>query len=361
MKNPIWSTDHNKFINAFQAISYAAVHTPHIPVKFELLEEEFDAVNWLIEPAQSFAELCDIRAAQLRHKYDRLVLFFSGGTDSITVYNTFKRLKLHIDEIIIYYHDQDEHGHPAQNVKWLKDHHWDLTTIITVYHRDENFDTYTSLNDDWTCNPAITYSPSPFINHSKIIERTERWRGQSWAAILGAEKPHVYYSDGKWFSTHLDKIYSAYANLDSAFEWFFTSPDLIDLHVKQTHMLVNGMINSNYPIPNGWNSLRFAEQNVTTANFIAAACGRDSELILGLTYLQRTWLSKNPVNTVGILNKNDNNFYTKDDRFKSYIAGLLAMQTDQTIISYMKRHNRLPTDGSIDGYHGQFGKFRQVR
>ena len=171
----------------------------------------------------------------------------------------------------------------------------------------------------------------------------------------------MYYSDGKWFSTHLDKIYSAYANLDSAFEWFFTSPDLIDLHVKQTHMLVNGMINSNYPIPDGWNSIRFAEQNVTTANFIAAACGRDSELILGLTYLQRTWLSKNPVNTVGILNKNDNNFYTKDDRFKSYIAGLLAMQTDQTIISYMKRHNRLPTDGSIDGYHGQFGKFRQVR
>ena len=126
-------------------------------------------------------------------------------------------------------------------------------------------------------------------------------------------------------------------------------------------MVVNSIVNSNYPIYEGWNSLKFAAQNVTTANFIAAACGRDSELISGLTYLQRIWLSKNPINTVGILTKSDNNFYTKDDRFKSYVSGLLAMQTDQTIISYMNKHNLLSPDGSVDNYHGQFGKFRQVR
>ena len=63
------------------------------PIRFALYEEAFDKASWDVEPNLSWDSMLDIRAQQLADKKKPIVLGFSGGTDSYTVYDVFKRNK----------------------------------------------------------------------------------------------------------------------------------------------------------------------------------------------------------------------------------------------------------------------------
>jgi hypothetical protein len=67
-------------------------------LEFYCNDQVFDQYNWTTEPEQSFELLMDTHAANLRSKYQRLILLWSGGTDSHTIYNVFKRNNIHISK-----------------------------------------------------------------------------------------------------------------------------------------------------------------------------------------------------------------------------------------------------------------------
>ena len=68
---------------------------------FYFYETEFDALDWTKEPTETWDQLLDRRAQQIAAKGKPIVLNFSGGTDSYTIYKVFERNNIHIDEIII--------------------------------------------------------------------------------------------------------------------------------------------------------------------------------------------------------------------------------------------------------------------
>ena len=80
---------------------------------------------------ETIRELIDTRTRQLAQRYDKIILAFSGGTDSITVYNSFVRQNIFIDEIIISYSPYTE-AHPVATADWLIKNHQDKRTKITV-------------------------------------------------------------------------------------------------------------------------------------------------------------------------------------------------------------------------------------
>ena len=109
------------FSNCFEAFFYASRLSPHDFPRFYVFDDEFKKHDWTKEPEASWYDLLSKRAHQLREKYDVLILAFSGGTDSITIYNTFRKNNIFIDEITIAYQEKEATDiFPKENVRWLQ-------------------------------------------------------------------------------------------------------------------------------------------------------------------------------------------------------------------------------------------------
>ena len=90
----------HKFIyNIYPALMEAM--TSCNPVEFYCRDSLYDQFNWAVEPEQSLDELMTAHALSLRSQYERVILLWSGGTDSHTIYNIFKRANIRNDEILI--------------------------------------------------------------------------------------------------------------------------------------------------------------------------------------------------------------------------------------------------------------------
>ena len=107
-------------------------YTTGAPVEFHLHDAEYDQLDWTQEPVESFDELMLRHAQRLRNQYERVVLLWSGGTDSHTIYNTFVRNNLHIDEIVIFHNDRYEPWNSTEYIRWMQTNHPDATTKKTA-------------------------------------------------------------------------------------------------------------------------------------------------------------------------------------------------------------------------------------
>ena len=59
----------------------------------------FDNLNWAVEPSIDLYEIYKARARQIRDAYDYVVLFYSGGSDSVNILTAWMDADLKIDEI----------------------------------------------------------------------------------------------------------------------------------------------------------------------------------------------------------------------------------------------------------------------
>ena len=96
-----YSVNNKQFSNEFLA-QYES-YKSGCSIKFYCNDDLYDNLNWLNEPEESMDVLMDIHALNLRQKYDYIILNWSGGTDSHTIYNVFKRNNIHIDELCSYH------------------------------------------------------------------------------------------------------------------------------------------------------------------------------------------------------------------------------------------------------------------
>ena len=78
-----------KFTNRFMAAHHAGTH--NLNMRFNMYDSVFDHSDWSREPDLTWDQLLDIRAQQIAAKNKPIVLYFSGGTDSYTIYKVFER------------------------------------------------------------------------------------------------------------------------------------------------------------------------------------------------------------------------------------------------------------------------------
>jgi hypothetical protein len=206
-------------------------------------------LNWTKEPEQSFEELMDAHAILLRNKYERLILSWSGGTDSQTIYNVFKRNKIHIDEILFRIEgwqfstvDGKLLYDPNKHVNWLKENHWDPTTVITTYdENDKDLKQLTVNDDEWMFQNKADLAKFFIVGAggpASVFLCEKNHSGHNWGLVIGFEKPEIVQIGNNWYSRQNDRLLNSLIGQPPNVESFYLSPLI---HLKQSHLAKKAM------------------------------------------------------------------------------------------------------------------------
>jgi hypothetical protein len=274
-------------------------------LKFYCYNYEFDQHNWATEPAQSIDLLMATHAKNLREKYQRLILLWSGGTDSHTIYNVFKHNNIHLDEIIIKADTTEGSMFPETNHIWLQNNHWDPTTILTRY---DDYDTSLRLLDlpdeDWVWRnkgDLLKYGMTSTGDGVKFLcDRNHS--GHNYKAIGGFEKPRLVHRKGQWFHRQSALVLQPTMGHDYI-EHFFLEPLIA---IKQAHMVkraVKKLVQHTGDLlyDNDWAEAKWPKTSAGYKGW-ADACGRHDEVNLGISHYQKTvneTFSKTEINLTG--------------------------------------------------------------
>lgn len=250
-----------KFFSKPMALT-RATETNHFP-EWNFNNETFGAQDWLTAPAMSIRELYRIRAQQLRDRYDYIRLEFSGGSDSTTVLYSFVHNGIHIDEVVFRYPktgekdvNDDPFNYKPENtlseakyaaypvLNWLKTSA--PATKITIHDYSENM-LDDSNDESWVMRTKDYFQPGHAFKHAKFGYQEHRRQadsGQKICVLYGVDKPKICIKDKKWYAYFLDITANhavtdggEYSNVTT--EYFYWSPDLPEILIKQCHVLKN--------------------------------------------------------------------------------------------------------------------------
>jgi hypothetical protein len=318
-------------------------------LEFYCNDHEYDKYDWTKEPELGIELLMDSYAHQLRNQYQRLILLWSGGTDSHTIYNVFKRNNIHIDEIIIKASAHSA-GFPEINHTWIQNNHWDPTTIITRYDdHDTSLRAFDIPDEDWVWRDKgdlLKYGMTSVGDGVKFLCEKNH-AGYTYKAIAGYEKPRLVYRGGRWYHRQLDMVLRTSMGHDYI-EHFFFEPLIA---IKQAHMVKRAVKNllaiNKQPLYDGdWAEAKWAR----TAEGYRAwchACGRHDELTLGVSHTQKHYndaLDKTEISVTGSWQQLG---MTADERLAhdlqsgnqvaiNYVKGFHNLHAELGFINYLK-------------------------
>lgn len=228
--------------------------------KWNFNHDVFGKFDWKTEPIEGLFDLYKQRAQQLRQKYDRLILFYSGGIDSTCMLRTFVENNIKLDLIVSYgsfgFYDwkNQKRNQEIQHVaipeikKILNDHNYHCPyVLIDDWHLFKKFQ-----DESWVFSTSSSsvrpetyvynfYHTDPIIQ--KIMEQG------STAILRGMDKPKLIYEEDtkKWSLRFLDKQaggadtsgLSNEINKWYNIEYFYWTRDLPKLLSKQAHIIKN--------------------------------------------------------------------------------------------------------------------------
>jgi hypothetical protein len=244
MQDVYYQVGSRKFLNKIQAAECAAQTGQDI--KFYLYDSAFDQADWTQEPTATWNELLDQRAKQIASKNQPIMLNFSGGTDSLTIYKVFERNNIPIDVLYMrrrtdpvqqFFYTQvfeffDKIRETNKDIKIIVDDQDERQTLSEIYS-----------NEDWMWTtherPTFNMWGGGVISVKKVTQLL----GKEVISILGFEKPRLLFlPGGRVGSWQLDEMYSRVMGPWGS-ECFYISPDLPELHIKQCYMLKNHLKN----------------------------------------------------------------------------------------------------------------------
>ena len=318
----------NLFFNVYLAL-YESMKSKE-QVQFICHDEQYQHYDWREEPPQSLDELMTKHAFDLRHKYERIILGWSGGTDSHTIYRIFKQNNIHIDEILIKTSNKLEQ-YPECHFSWMKKNHHDRHTIITKYdHHDSHLKQIECNNEHWIFKnkgDLTIFGQSTGADGTRhMIEKNHS--GKKWIYVAGFEKPRLVFRKNRWWARQLDfplRLAMGYDYIDC----FFLDPLI---NIKQSHLLkkaVKEKIKKNNltVYENDWAESKWDHNNRHGYKEWATACGRDPELSDGASHLQKIMGEQYRK----ILISNGNVKISNDPIFNGYLDS-----SDKSAINFLK-------------------------
>lgn len=255
------------------------------PVQFYCNTSEYDKLDWTQEPAESMEILMDRHALYLRNKYERLIFFWSGGTDSQTMLDVFTRNRIHIDEIVCIGNETLSYM-PATHQDWIRTNYWDPTTTITVIDKlDLDLRSKFLDTEDWIFKDQgdIRTFSNGGTDSVSVFMCEQKHSGYNWAMISGHEKPYLVYQNGTWWARQEDRPMRQTFGIDRI-ECFFLDPVL---NLKQSHMLKRALKQLPIQYKNGDQAETIYPEGQSGYSAFSRACGRHNELNLGVSALQK--------------------------------------------------------------------------
>jgi hypothetical protein len=329
------------FLNKFQAANEA--YKTNQSLKFNLFETAFDQADWSKEPELSWNELLDIRAQQIASKKLPIVLSFSGGTDSYTIYKVFERNNIHIDAIFLRQRAEESEQSYYTKVfelfnSGIYDPHCEIV-VMKSNHVDHELLPRIYKDRDWIWNTKERYQFGIIGGGGIDVELMQEKFGKDVIGVTGVEKPRIkFLPNGKAFSFQDDIAYSR-PMMSPNQECFFISSELPELHIKQSYMLKN-YLKLKYNITAATTNFDLINQhfNPTVMPWLeySFACGRYGDLgnstrqhikmrETALVLPESGGLGDIRYSGQGIKLFND---FKGTDWFKNYIGGLLDVKND---------------------------------
>jgi hypothetical protein len=220
-------------------------------------EAVFRSYDWKSEPQLPLTELYRQRAQQIRDQYDYVVLFYSGGSDSTNILNTFVDNNIKLDECASFWAqgaDGDLTSHFSTEVASVAIPR--MKTLPDITHRlldlseiTEQVMTDPNVKFDWIYFMNNYFSPNNYVrSHLRRIIPAYRKMidaGKSVCFVWGAEKPRVYSVDGKYcvrFQDLVDNTVSPWQQQNPQAgefdELFYWSPKFASGIIKQAHVIM---------------------------------------------------------------------------------------------------------------------------
>lgn len=250
-----YSVDNKKFSNKIEAIQYASLNKKQVTWHYQ--DEYFSKFDYSINSNSSIEEEYLKRAIEIREKYDYLILFFSGGSDSQNILDVFINNNIKLDEIVVSYPESglknfelSSSNISAENnvsefkytilpvIENLKKNNIDIRITIHDYYHDML--NYSSM--DWLYRSLDWIHPATYakFNLSKYEHINLKLKNNKIAVIYGVEKPILYEKNNKVFYLLTDvAVNGAIKSVDHTncfIERFYLTPEII---LKQSHCILN--------------------------------------------------------------------------------------------------------------------------
>jgi hypothetical protein len=237
-------------------------------IRWDFNDEFFSTIDWTQEPAESLKDLYAQRAAQLREKYDYLVLFFSGGSDSHNILSTFVDYGIYLDEVLTY-HTYEISQVPKDSSldsvgevflaaipeakRLLQKSPRTIHRVIDVsdFIKDSMIEIETrGIPHDFLYRYNNHCSPRRFgIRKLRNLPEYQKLydTGKKVCFIHGTDKPGISFQDHKWFFRFNSMVDGGGYHVDFQFdnqyngydEFFYWAPDAWKIPVKQCHKIRN--------------------------------------------------------------------------------------------------------------------------
>jgi hypothetical protein len=245
MNNICWLETNNNIITTrydYFKIENNSNHTFHV-------NNIFDKLDWSKEPTKSLKNLYKERAEQIRSLYNYIILYFSGGSDSITVLNTFLDNNILIDEIVINCIPQVKEpiitGSYAKKYLKYKSFKGKITInelnleIINTINKKQlwkNVSNFTGLLHNLLRFDIDFYEENNLLNINKRSGKVAHITGSDYPTIVREGDSYYSYLSFSSFTLppHSEKNVS-----------FFTSTQFPYVHIKQCHILAKYMYKTN--------------------------------------------------------------------------------------------------------------------
>lgn len=303
--------------------------------KWVFNESVFAKLDWTKEPDTSLKELYRLRAQQLRDRYDWIRVEASGGGDSTTVIFSFLLNGIHLDEVIFRYPETGEKGvtdnphdstskntlsewqYAAQPLlQWIKTNY--PKTKVTVHDYAVNMLEEKDRDESWILKTKEYSQPGHSTKHHNYGTPEHLAladSGKQICVLYGVDKPKCCIKDNQWFlyfmdlqANHSNPDVGDYTNITN--EYFYWSPDLPELLIKQAHIVKNWFSmpqNAHLRQLAEWPNYQFNER--TTYEFVVKS-------LIYPDYDPATFQVSKP--TVNFMNEMDHWFHTNFKGTKLY-------------------------------------------
>lgn len=260
----------------------ACIHSSktNLPMKWIFNNDVFDKIDWTREPEESLDFFYDLRAREIREKYDYVILSYSGGSDSHNVLKSFQRQNLHIDEILLNIQtsvDRISIKDTNQTASWNFGAELEInalerleeiknqmprTTVTVVDIGQQILDSYDSSKDgSWIFDrqEVLNAGGAMRFNYLYFKELRKKFdKDKKICIVTGTEKPITYINDNKFYIVFSDKAanlisiaphFKEYDNI--TVENFYWHPSCHLMLKKQAHV-VKKWVEKNTQIQHIW-------------------------------------------------------------------------------------------------------------
>jgi hypothetical protein len=204
----------NSDLKAFQYFTNNLKNTLELKFNFDLHED------WTVEPSESIEFYRQKVCEYIENTYANITIAYSGGTDSETIADAFKRRRTRGLRLLNTVNAFDVQMKTRQ---WLMQH---TTEHIQAKHRDAivELDWLFHVGEQWKPNtynqfekqiadynmiawgPDVTWTNQWCTDSSEMYIKTKRVQGRS-CMLHGKEKPEICIENGWWCARYLSSMF----------------------------------------------------------------------------------------------------------------------------------------------------------